>query len=108
MPNIPGFYYLDRTLESHHIVERSILRDLEVDHGDLAPNRTPCVLVVRELHQRLFTSEIASLRQELARRPNDPADGLRAVYERLYAPTEFVALKREAMEIINEVERRLR
>jgi len=59
-------YFLDQTLEAHHIVEKSILGVLGMNTGELENKIAPCVLVVAELHRRLFTAEVAGSRRLFA------------------------------------------
>jgi hypothetical protein len=43
-------FYSKKTLEAHHIVEKSILGKLELNDGEVDDAVAPCVLVVAELH----------------------------------------------------------
>jgi hypothetical protein len=55
-------FYGAKTLEAHHIVEKSILGDLKRNRGDLSNDIAPCVLVVAELHQQIYTPEVSQFR----------------------------------------------
>jgi hypothetical protein len=55
-------FYSKKTLEAHHIVEKSILGKLELNDGELANAVAPCVLVVAELHQQMYTREVSKKR----------------------------------------------
>ncbi len=58
-------WYEKATPEVHHIVEKDLLHKLSLDHGELAPDKAPCVMVVAELHRRLFTPEGSKHRQNI-------------------------------------------
>ena len=79
-------FYADKTLEAHHIVEKSILGTLKVNIGELANERAPCVLIVAELHQRLFTREVASARSLFAPTMTGELawERLKGIYDVLY------------------------
>ena len=55
-------FYAGKTLEAHHLVEKSILGRLRVNFGDLADAVAPCILVAAELHQQFFSKESAGTR----------------------------------------------
>lgn len=51
------------TLHSHHLVEANIVKKLGKDTGDLVRGEAPCVLLVAELHQRVFSPAMTRLNQ---------------------------------------------
>jgi hypothetical protein len=55
-------FYSKKTLEAHHIVEKSILGTLKLNKGQLEDPLAPCVLVVSELHQQMYTREVRKKR----------------------------------------------
>lgn len=107
-------FYAGRTLEAHHIVEKSILGRLRVNYGDLADVVAPCILVVAELHQQFFSAELAGARALFAQphTPREEVELLEGLYTAshtklgagLYtADALFADLLRIAETIINEV-----
>jgi hypothetical protein len=106
-------FYKSKTLEAHHIVEKSILGILGLNHGDLDDKAAPCVLVAAELHQQFFTPEVRDYRARFTAPPSDPAkrkehyvaaaDELERIYNNLYKPRAFEPLQDIANEIIKHV-----
>lgn len=102
-------FYKDKTLEAHHIVEKSILKTLGVNGGELADEQAPCVLIVAELHQRLFTTEVTASRGLFSKgmKGDDVYRELKKIYDALYRDSVMEDL-RDIAEIINrEVQVRL-
>jgi hypothetical protein len=80
-------FYSKKTLEAHHIVEKSILGALGRNRGDLRNDVAPCVLVVAEPHQQLFTPNVGRFRTSFTTgmTADDQADLLESIYRDLYA-----------------------
>jgi len=102
-------YWCARSLESHHIVEKGILRDLGLNKDDLADDRAPSVLLTAEYHQRLFTSEVASERGFFKDTKNHTAAAayqqLTTIYDELYPRNSVLLPLRVAAGIINRAVR---
>jgi hypothetical protein len=98
-------FWESRTLEVHHIVEKSMLGALGVNAGDLENNVAPCVLAVAEMHQRLYTPEMASERGSFSRQMSASAASnlLTKIYDGLYAGPVMTQLNAIAKIIIEEV-----
>jgi hypothetical protein len=98
-------FYAKKTLEAHHVVEKSILGKFGRNKGDLRNDVAPCVLVTAELHQQLCTPEVARFRT--AFKPGmssvEQADLLTKIYTDLYAAPEMAALLDIAKIIIARV-----
>lgn len=94
-------WYQNRTLESHHIVEKSLLEKINANKGDLADAVAPCVLVVAEMHRRLYTAEIARQRGSITNTMSrsEVKSKLFPMYRQLYARPVFSDL-REIAELI--------
>ncbi len=93
-------YYQVITLESHHIVEKSILHQLGVDQGALSPEKAPCVLVAGELHRRFFTPEFSDFRNRLDKRLDEAREKLHQKYHELYQDIRMKDLESIAHTII--------
>ena len=98
-------FWESRTLEVHHIVEKSMLGALGVNTGQLENNVAPCVLAVAEMHQRLYTAEMASKRGDFSRQMSASAASnlLTKMYDYLYAEPVMIQLNAIAKIIIGEV-----
>src|SRR5262249_24055528 len=98
-------FYSKKTLEAHHIVEKSILEALGRNRGDLHNDIAPCVLVVAEPHQQMFTPSVGRLRESFPRQmpPSVQADGLESIYRELYASNQMADLLKIASIIIGQV-----
>ena len=82
-------YFQSITLESHHIVEKSLINALNRAKGDLADDFAPCVLVTGELHRRMFTPVGKNFRDtSILSKP-----AMLEFYGKLYASPEFNDLK---------------
>ena len=92
-------YFSGITLESHHIVEKSMLGDMKKNTGDLNDAVAPCVLIKGELHRRLFTPEGSTIRNggELFEKK------LREFYSDLYRSPEFSDMTIAAKVILDNV-----
>jgi|GEM_PF-4502584 hypothetical protein len=99
-------FYSKKTLEAHHIVEKSILGDLGYNKGDLRNDIAPCVLVVPELHQQIYTPEVSKFRADFSSGMSSQAQAalLTTIYTDLYAPTQMTDLSAIANIIIGQVE----
>jgi hypothetical protein len=88
-------YWNTQTLQAHHIVEKSILGALGVNRGDLADEVAPTVLVSAELHQRLFTAEMAGVRRQYTREMDGETAYAKLTrhYDHLYARPVFRELR---------------
>jgi hypothetical protein len=97
-------YYLQKGLESHHIVEKSILGRLGVNSGDLADIRAPCVLVMAELHRRMYTPGVGSARDDYTSGMTGTAASskLTTLFGGLYQDPTMADLKAIAQVIIAE------
>jgi hypothetical protein len=104
-------FYSRKTLEAHHIVEKSMLGAIGRNNGDLDDAEAPCVLVVAELHQQLYTSAVAPYRAAFAAhkngtqpmKPDEQAALLMSIYKELYVPPHMKDLKAIADIIIRQV-----
>jgi len=87
-------FYAKKTLEAHHVVEKSILGDLGRNKGDLRDDIAPCVLVVAELHQQIYTPEVSKFRTSFSPAMSSQAQAalLNTIYEDLYAPAQMADL----------------
>jgi hypothetical protein len=91
-------YFSSITLESHHIVEKSVLGAINKNINELENWRAPCVLIMGELHRRFYSPTGTKFR----------ADGkfgeteLRDFYKKLYNNLEFADLDKIAGIIIDE------
>ncbi len=56
-------YFASITLESHHIVEKSMLKQIGKNVKDFDDDIAPCVLLKGELHRRLLTPEGSAFRK---------------------------------------------
>jgi hypothetical protein len=84
-------FYAKKTLEAHHIVEKSILGEIKRNKGDLQDNIAPCVLVVAELHQQIYTPEVSRFRTSFKSGMSNSAqaDLLDSIYKDLYASAQM-------------------
>jgi len=98
-------FYSSKTLEAHHIVEKSILGDLGRNKGDLRNDIAPCVLVVAELHQQIYTPEVSKFRASFSPGMSSHAQAalLTTIYTDLYASTQMADLLAIANIIIGQV-----
>jgi hypothetical protein len=98
-------FYARKTLEAHHIVEKSILGDLGRNKGDLRDDIAPCVLVVAELHQQIYTPQVSKFRASFSRGMSSQAQALllTTIYKDLYASTQMADLLAIANIIIGQV-----
>jgi len=98
-------FYSKKTLEAHHIVEKSILGALKRNKGDLRDVIAPCVLVVAELHQQLFTPEVSRFRRSFKKGMSSEMQArlLTEIYEDLYKPPQMAELLKIARIIIEQV-----
>lgn len=98
-------FYSKKTLEAHHIVEKSILGSLGRNKGDLRDAGAPCVLVVAELHQQIYTPEVSAFRASFSRgmSSHEQAVVLTRIYADLYASTQMADLLAIANIIIGQV-----
>ena len=98
-------FYSKKTLEAHHIVEKSILEALGRNRGDLNNDIAPCVLVVAEPHQQMFTPNVGRLRESFSTHmpPADQADRLESIYRELYASNQMADLLKIARIIIGQI-----
>ncbi len=92
-----GNYFSSITLESHHIVEKSMLKKAGKNTNDLADPMAPCVLLKGELHRRLFTPEGTIFRNNWNKKKED----IKSFYNEFYSSPEFSDLKEIAELIIN-------
>lgn len=100
-------YWKSRTLEAHHIVEKSMLGALGVNTGELQDNVAPCVLAVAEMHQRRYTAKMASERGNFSSRmtASTASNLLTKIYDDLYGAPTMIQLNEIAKIIIEEVRR---
>jgi hypothetical protein len=98
-------FYSKKTLEAHHIVEKSILGRLGRNKGDLCDERAPCVLVVAELHQQLYTPDVSKFRASFSggMSSQEHAALLTTIYTDLYASPQMADLLAIANIIIGQV-----
>jgi hypothetical protein len=98
-------FYSRKTLEAHHIVEKSILGELKRNKGDLQNDIAPCVLVVAELHQQIYTPEVSRFRASFKKgmSNDEQANLLTTIYENLYESTQMRDLLEIAKLIIGQV-----
>jgi hypothetical protein len=98
-------FYAQKTLEAHHIVEKSILGDLGRNKGDLSNDIAPCVLVMAELHQQIYTAEVSKFRGffHSGMTSEQQAATLTTIYTDLYAPGQMADLLKIARIIIDQV-----
>jgi hypothetical protein len=98
-------FYSKKTLEAHHIVEKSILGDLKRNKGDLRDDVAPCVLVVAELHQQIYTPEVSRFRAwfTAGMSSDSQAKLLTTIYNDLYASPQMASLLDIAKVIIGQV-----
>jgi hypothetical protein len=110
-------FYAAKTLEAHHIVEKSILAALKRNRGDLGDEIAPCVLVTAELHQQIYTPEVSQFRASFMPGMSSAEQGrlLRRIYggredaaapavpPGLYAPPQMADLWGIARIIIDQV-----
>jgi hypothetical protein len=98
-------FYSKKTLEAHHIVEKSILGDLGRNKGDLKNDIAPCVLVMAELHQQIYTPEVAQFRASFTPGMSSVAQAtlLTTIYTNLYASPQMAPLLEIAKIIIGQV-----
>jgi hypothetical protein len=98
-------FYTKKTLEAHHIVEKSILGDLGRNKGDLRNDIAPCVLVVAELHQQIYTPEISKFRAAFSPGMSSQAQAtlLNTIYADLYASAQMADLLAIAKIIVSQV-----
>ncbi len=75
-------FYSAKTLEAHHIVEKSMLGTLNLNKGAFHDDNAPCVLVVAELHQQLYTPDVSPSRKQIVKgmKHTDAADRLTEIY----------------------------
>lgn len=101
-------YYLQKGLESHHIVEKSILGRLGVNTGELADICAPCVLVMAELHRRMYTPGVGSARDDYisGMTGTSAATKLGTLFGSLYQDPTMADLKAVATVIIGEAKTR--
>jgi hypothetical protein len=101
-------YYLQKGLESHHIVEKSILGKLGVNKGELADVCAPCVLVMAELHRRMYTPGVGSARDAYTSSMTGTAAAtqLDTLFGGLYQDPSMAELKAIATVIIAEAKKR--
>lgn len=90
-------YFQSITLESHHIVEKSMIAALKKSNGDLANDAAPAVLVKGELHRRMYTPDAKEFRDE----GNFNLESMLNFYGKLYESPEFDDLKKFAKIILN-------
>ena len=79
-------FYRAKTLEAHHIVEKSILDVLGLNIGDLADSSAPCVLAACELHQQFYTPEVSQVRKQITK--STPKDAAASKLTEIYAGSE--------------------
>jgi hypothetical protein len=98
-------FYSKKTLEAHHIVEKSILGALGRNRGDLRDDIAPCVLVVAEPHQQMFTPNAGRSRASFTTgmTAGEQADLLETIYRDLYASNPMADLLKIARIIIAQV-----
>ena len=98
-------FYSKKTLEAHHVVEKSILGELGRNRGDLRDDIAPCVLVVAELHQQMYTPEVSRFRASFTKgmTGGDQADLLESIYRDLYGSAPMADLLAIARLIIGQV-----
>jgi hypothetical protein len=98
-------FYSKKTLEAHHIVEKSILGDLGRNKGDLRNDIAPCVLAMAELHQQVYTPAVAGFRASFTPGMSSAAQAtlLTTIYTSLYASTQMADLLEIAKIIIAQV-----
>ena len=98
-------FFAKRTLEAHHIVEKAILGYLGVNKGALADHCAPCVLIVAELHKRLFTPDVAKWRGTIASKMErqEKIKELKVKYEMLYSGDLLAPLREIALLILNSI-----
>ena len=98
-------FYSKKTLEAHHIVEKSILGDLGRNKGDLKNDIAPCVLVMAELHQQIYTPEVSRFRASFTPGMTSAAQAtlLTTIYTDLYASPQMADLLAIANVIIGQV-----
>jgi hypothetical protein len=98
-------FYAKKTLEAHHIVEKSILGDLGRNKGDLSNDVAPCVLVAAELHQQVYTAEVSKFRGffHSGMTSEQQAATLTTIYTDLYAAGQMADLLKIARIIIDQV-----
>lgn len=100
-------FYEKKTLEAHHIIEKSILGALGLNKGDLRDHCAPCVLAAAELHQQIFTPNVSSLRTSFSSSMSNEqrADSLTEIYTELYAAPQMADVLAIAKMIIDYVRR---
>lgn len=103
--NVFADFYAKKTLEAHHIIEKSILGDLKRNKGDLRDDVAPCVLVAAELHQQIYTPEVSRFRASFTPGMSSmaQADLLTKIYKDLYASPQMADLLAIANVIIDQV-----
>jgi len=104
--NAVADYYSKTTLGAHHIVEKSILRNLGLNKGDLSDNIAPSVLVHAELHS-LFSRKVTQAERDsyvnLKDNLNFAAIKLTDLYNEMYASPQTAPLLEIAKIIIKQV-----
>jgi len=102
-------YWSMRSLESHHIVEKSVLTDLKLNTDDLADDHAPSVLLTAEFHQRFLTPKLASERGFFKEPKNRTASAvcqqLNKIYNDLYPQNSVLSPLRIIAGVIIEVVR---
>jgi hypothetical protein len=100
-------FYAQKTLEAHHIVEKSILGTLGHNKPGtgLENHKAPCVLVVAELHQQMFTREVSKFRTSFHNGMSEYQQALllTSIYKDLYASPQMADLLWIANIIIGQV-----
>lgn len=98
-------FFANRTLEAHHIVEKAILGYLGVNKGVLDDSCAPCVLIVAELHQRLFTPDVGEWRGTIVSKMERQKriEELKENYEKLYSGELLKPLQEIALLILNSI-----
>ncbi len=90
-------YFNSITLESHHIIEKSMITSLNKSAGDLNDTIAPCVLITGELHRRLFTPVGKQFRDGGQLGKKDLLD----FYANLYSSPDFLDLRIAVQAIID-------
>lgn len=100
-----GDFYAMKTLEAHHIIEKSILAEIGRNKGDLKNNVAPCVLVAAELHQQIYTPVVSRFRASFSSGMSNgaQADLLDSIYKDLYASVQMADLLQIAKVITGQV-----
>ncbi|MGE0420936.1 MAG: hypothetical protein AB7O88_01650 [Reyranellaceae bacterium] len=96
---VASLFHGDASLESHHIVEKSLILDMGALAGDLTILAAPCVGSSKQPHSRKYTPEIASARGKLT-----SVAKIRDEYKRMYEDAAFGDLLTIAGVVLDAVE----